>query len=636
MLKLLRGLTPAQTLVVVVAGLLPLVHSMLLTRYFRTPQLALLIVAIGGMTAASVNGSPAWLRREPRTVKLSVALFAAAVAWMTIAALVGVDPVRSLMGHSSQSTGLLMWFAAFGLYVLALRHRFAVADRVESATLFAWTVLLVFLLMWVSARDLVQEFLVPVSAEGVPLPGIGQSAFLGSFASVGLLLAAGRWILAPRKIGWLAMAATLTGFVAVTQARVPIVVTATLLVAGALIVLSRGESARVVASVVLVVTAAGVVSHLVLVPRLVPPGPPPVGSIGERTLGDRDQRGRFAPGQLTSGARFRTTAWGVAGRAIQREPLFGNGPANFTYSYRKLSSLTNLKRIGEAPDTEIQDVHNIFLEVAATSGLPAAMFLLAGMFSLGWSVLDKPRRFGLTWLRLAPLALLGVLLVEPLSLVVLPLMAIFGGIAAGGEESAHLLSRPWSAVRRVPALAVLFVATVAAASLIWSDRLLARGSVAWDRHALALAIKFDPTCQTCLYELGKVRSWDFKKKGEGSEAWALAPFETAVERRPMDSESHLRLGRGLIFLNRHPLAIPPLLRAKRLDPHSPAVSVALAAAYLHTGRPSEAMSSAKDAVRVQPSAVAFEIIAEAAGRLGFTAVRDMALTEARRLELVGR
>lgn len=634
MLRSLRGLRPAQVLVVAVAALLPIVHSMLLLRSFRTPQFALLIVAIGCMSGALFNGSFEWLRREAMAVRLSVAFFAAAVTWMTISTLVGVDPVRSLMGHQFQTTGLLLWIAALGLYVLALRHRFVIADRVEGATLFAWIVLFLFVAMWLVARDLVQEFLVPLNrGSGVPLPGIGQSAFLASFAGAGLLLTSGRWIRAPRRFGLLAMAALLAAYLVVTGARVPIVMTALSLGVGLAVVRRRGANPMIIGLLALVVIAPGIAAQMALVPRLTVPGAPLVDRVEESVAPDRDLRGRFAPTAVASGVQFRATVWGVAARTALRRPLFGNGPANFTYSYRQLSTETDVEQLGE-PDTEIQDAHNIFIEVAATSGLPAAFLLLAGMVTWGWSVTTKqvpPRPDGLTWLRLGALGFLGVLLVEPLSLVVIPLMAIFAGIGAGGTQSSATLWRPWSVARGIPAGAAALASVLIAVSFVWSDRLLASGSVNWDRRTLAAAAKLDPTCQQCLYQLGKVRSWDFKKEGKGTEAWALEPFERAIDRHPGDSEAHLRFGGGLLFLDREALAIAPFVEARRLNPHSASAAGALATAYLRAGQPEEALEAAKDAVKIQPSAAAYRVIAEAAGQLGLTVLRDDALAEAKRL-----
>lgn len=624
----LRGLGAAQLMVVLVAGLLPVVHSMLLHRYFRTPQLALLVVCIGGMPALVRRGTWQWLRSESLALRLSIGSFAAALAWMAVSATFGEDPLRSLMGHSYGSTGLLMWIAAFGLYLLALRYRSGLRAWLETATVAAWAALLAFVGMWLISPDLVQEFLVPLSGEGVPLPGVGQSAFLAAFAGAGLMVVLGRWMGGRRTLATAAMALTLSAYLAVTQARVPIVLAGASVVAGFFRMRRTAQTAsKATAALVLAVIASAVLSHVLLVPRLNPPGEE-AKPVESHVVAD--PRGRFAPSQLTSGVRFRTTVWDVAAKAVSRDPLFGTGPANFTYAYRELATASHFATVGEPPDTEIQDAHNIFLELAATSGVPAALFVLGGMAALGWSI----RRFGtdrIIWVRLAAVQLLGVLIVEPLSLVIVPLLAIFGGVSAGGTEPA--LGTPASP--RLPAkiggITAVAVSILIAGSLLWSDRLLARGSTEWDRRALQLAVRLDPTCQPCLYELGKVRSWDFKKSGIGTETWALQPFRRAVQLRPRDSESHLRLGRGLIFLGRPVLAVEPLLQAKRLDPYSPTISVALAGAYLNSGNLEEALVRAREAVRIQPSSVAYEIIATAAERSGDFELRDKALAEAKAL-----
>lgn len=604
----LRNLSAAQLLLVSLAALLPVVHSTSLLRPFRTPQFATVIFALGVMVAMLFNCSSGWLRRESRAVKASLGLIGVALVWMTIATFVGVDPMRSAVGDSFQSTGLVLWYATSGIYLLSLRYRRVLIGKIEGATLFAWIVLFTFVAMWLASRDVVQEFLVPVSNEGVPVPGMGSSKLLGAFAGVGLMVVSSRWFQGAKK-SWLALSALLSAYLVVTQARMSVLVSVVALAAGAYSMRRRGAKAVAIAVVGVVVLGSGVAAQLWLVPGLAV---------------------RREPSEVQS-----KVLWTVAGRAILHEPWFGNGPANFAYAYRSVARRDEVRSIG--PSNEIKDANNLFLEIGATSGLLPAASLLAACIAWGWSIGSHRQslaRSEVIWARLSAVILLATLLDGPLSLTLLPLLALFAGLGAGGPgEDGNAATSTWTAWRRLGAAVVVVSGALIGVSFIWSDRLLAAGSLRWDRNLLDQARRLDPTCQPCLYQLGLVRSWDFRKEGEGNFARAVEPFLSAVARQPRDSEAHLRLGAGLIFLGRPHEALAPLQRARALHPHSPQIALALGGAYFQDGDAAAALENALSAIRIEPSTRAWELAAEAYLKLGLT---DLALSATERARLLRR
>lgn len=89
-----------------------------------------------------------------------------------------------------------------------------------------------------------------------------------------------------------------------------------------------------------------------------------------------DSIGNVTASDYTTSSRF--VLWNNTLTIISGNPLLGTGPGNFFIMYQRLSNseLASLDRF--------DDAHNLFLHIAATTGLPAAAIFLLTMLYCSW------------------------------------------------------------------------------------------------------------------------------------------------------------------------------------------------------------------------------------------------------------
>ncbi len=86
-----------------------------------------------------------------------------------------------------------------------------------------------------------------------------------------------------------------------------------------------------------------------------------------------EEKAKFAHGEQLTSVDERLDFWKGAFVLIKREPIFGYGPMSFGYVYRSIQA--NWLAASDHP-------HNVFLKIAAESGLPAALFFLSFLLCL--------------------------------------------------------------------------------------------------------------------------------------------------------------------------------------------------------------------------------------------------------------
>ncbi|MCA1839670.1 MAG: O-antigen ligase family protein, partial [Actinobacteria bacterium] len=334
---------------------------------------------------------------------------------------------------------------------------------------------------------------------------------------------------------------------------------------------------------------------------------------------------------VQTGLGVRWIFWRAGLSSLKHRILVGYGPADYSFAYRTGVTRDQLKTVGD-PDREVQDAHNLFVEVAVTTGIPGLIVMLV----LVASIVLAMRPFtgvdpDVSAMRSGAAILFAVHMFEPLSLVLTPLMFILAAAAIGSpvpaigsEENAEegpvlpsTKNRSRIAKKAFGGAAITLGASLAV-SLIASGFLLARGSLYWDRGDLASSANLDPTCSHCLSELAKVRQWDFSRGRVGTEAWALGPYEQVVRMHPNDADAYLRLGGGLMFLGHPGQAAEEFAKARQLAPNSPLAAGALASAYVRDGKFPLALSPAKDAVANEPTPGNWALLEAVAIKLGLT------------------
>ncbi len=132
-------------------------------------------------------------------------------------------------------------------------------------------------------------------------------------------------------------------------------------------------------------------------------------------------------GAVDVGGTPRLVAWKLFARAVTHHPLLGVGPGQTRNAFYSEETLATVRKIGES--FYFADAHDIVLEVAVTTGLLGLAALAA--FAIG--VIRARPRGAFVWLALG---LLAVELVEPMEIVVVPLVALGLGAALGRPEPA--------------------------------------------------------------------------------------------------------------------------------------------------------------------------------------------------------
>lgn len=647
MFRSLRGLLPSHLLVAGTVSALPLVHSVLVYRYFVVPQQALLIVVAGGLISVGVAGSFAWLAQESRAVKAALGAMLGLVVWLTVTAAAGLDPLRSFLGEDSQGTGLFVWWIAFGLFALALRGRRVLVQPVTGALVWVSWILIAGAAMWATGDSTVESSFVPVSEGGVPLPGVGNPAFLAAVLGTGVVTFFYRAVVSERRwMMWLLPLGAISVYLVACQSRVSTAATV-----GALVVLiaacwrSGADRVRVAGLLVAVIVGGGV-GQLWAAPSVIERSEVRRAKAEQREAErPEDSALRFAGYQVHSGLQVRKVIWGSAAELVIDHPLTGVGAANLAYLFPRYLSEDEARETGLGR-FHVDDSHNIVLEASVAGGIPAGLLTLIALAAVGFAIVRPDRSDQVDKkkaktavdqrdpiLRLVIALVAGILLAEqlfqPVSLAITPLLFIALALAVPIPVSDEPVRRPaWA---WVPATLTISIGVVLAGTLLYSERLLSRGSVEWDRNDLATAANLNPSCQLCRYELGKIRRWDFTRDRVGDARWAMEPNLRATRDHPSDDEALVQLAGGYLFLKQPQRAVEPLLRATKLNPYAALPLRGLGVAYLRLGEPRRAIPYIERLVSIDPSAASYDLLASAATEAGLTLVADEARSKAKAL-----
>lgn len=614
----LKSLRPPQLLLVATLGLLPLVHSLSFFRVFVAAQVALLLAAAALALYPAMAGFTGWFKQETMSVRVVCVAGFSLLVWMGLAAAFGGDKIRSLSGHTFQSTGLVFFICLAILAVLALRNRDGLADALEVALAIAAWIMVALTGLWWLSRDLITETLVPANGDGLPLPGVGNSAMIaGLYGFVGVL-AVNRSLRSDRWMAPMALAGAMSAGLFMYESRVGTFswILGVVMVLG--LSLKQGTTKGRAALVLFFLVVTAFAGSAVVRPQATG------GAATAASMPDR-----FELSAVESGVGLRFIFWDVALSTIADKPLLGSGPATFSYEYRLRVDDDSLRRSGT--HREVNDAHNIFLEIGATAGIPAALMMLVifGAILFGsFRTQAGPSTAAHRWALLVPMS---VSLFQPLSLVLLPVLVVF---AASLMAPAAIDDDAGSTRRLARLLAVPFatVGLVMAITVVIADAAFRKGDIAWDRGLLSRAATLDPSCEPCLFELGKVRAWDHKKLSVGTKEWAIEPYRTAIRRHPNDAESYLRLGGSLLFLDEPARGVGVFEKARALDPTSALAAHGLGVAYLLTDRPEAAVKEFKDLVRLAPTSGSYSLLSEAAQKAGMTALARQASEEMERLK----
>lgn len=436
------GLTPlATTATSLTLRSLPLTYDS-----FVIPKLTALVALAGAALVAWAQGARGTVRWSREAY--AMAAFTGLMAVSTVTAL---DPAVAVFGRDS-AAGILAYLGFFAAFFLLLQH---VSDTGRVRSL-AWTMLASGTVA--ASASLYQA--VSMTADYVSGLGLGDVGFLygrggglfgnpdfvGAFLVVPLVIAAGL-VVGGRDVQERAAAAAggllIAAAMVVTQVRAGWVGAATGVVVLAALVLPRARSET---RCNLLIVGGALAAALVLGVALVGPA----GIMDRLSLGAGEGLDAISSGRLTG--------WRSALGVIAERPLTGTGPDSFTFGwYRGAETLADPS---SGARSYFEDPHNVYLSIAATMGVPAALALItlvglalrAGVRNLR-ATSEQPTTRGLyaAWLA----ALCGLLVTMIFAVTTIPTMLVlFVCTAVLMAPGAHKRELPPGALVAVRGLAV--------------------------------------------------------------------------------------------------------------------------------------------------------------------------------------
>jgi hypothetical protein len=235
----------------------------------------------------------------------------------------------------------------------------------------------------------------------------------------------------------------------------------------------------------------------------------------------------------------RTVAWQVITRAALDRPLLGWGPGTTGDAFVASASNADLQRASAL----WADAHNIFLETFVTTGflgLAALVVLLA-------LVVPRALRAGpeRAWTLGAAAVLGAYALIEPIGIVLTPLLFLFAGMAAGPGAEREMRAEPAAAgPARVGLRAVTGV--LLAAALVVSVLMLAAGALEeWgntegEPWAYRAALRLQPWRLNSAELLAVRLSVDGRAGDATAATEARATIARAVAEHPWDPRVRLK------------------------------------------------------------------------------------------------
>lgn len=456
-----------------------------------------------------------WIGGLPLDRRIALPAF----AWggvVILAAIVGVDRVESLIG-TVRGSGLVLLLCVAALVAMAPSLPEGLLERARRWLL--WTGLIV--AVGAVTSRLAPELLEPIAR---------RVAFVGSTLGnpvrlTALLAACIPALLAEKRWRWTAvLALVVLGLgLASAEERSAYVLPVVAIAATAWFV--RPGWRRVA-------TATGVIAAVLALWALAP-----TSAVSNAPTDRFTAVGQF---QTLEGERQRFAVYQVNVRAFADRPVFGWGPANTWSGFLSSGTADQIDVAGR----NWADAHNIVLELAVVTGV-------IGLVAFGWLVFRlAPRTLrppsGRRWAAAAAVTLVAFALVEPLDVVLTPLLFLLAGAAAGRmtgvvavPSAAEAGRRGWSpgisAAARAATVVVLAASTVLAAANLGASALEEWGhSHAESNWALRAARDFAPWRLTAAEALAISLAVDGRAGDDAAAAEARDVVGTVVERHPLN------------------------------------------------------------------------------------------------------
>ena len=253
---------------------------------------------------------------------------------------------------------------------------------------------------------------------------------------------------------------------------------------------------------------------------------------GESILPDTTGRGEAVGGftqQATDSQRF--VVWDAMGRAALERPALGWGPGSSQSAYLASARPEDI----DSATRTWADAHDIVLETAVTSGIPAAVVLVMLLLLMAVRAIRGPP--DRAWAFGAAAALGAFALVEPVGLVLTPLLFLFGGMACGRERAHQQIETgPLVAALTTSILSICLVGSLIMITGATFERWGRAYGEAW---ALERALEVEPWRLSAAERLALRLAVDGRAGDADAADRARAVIGDAVLRHPWDVDVRL-------------------------------------------------------------------------------------------------
>jgi O-antigen ligase len=453
-----------------------------------------------------------------------------AAAWVGVtvaAAAAGVDPSAGLVATASgEGGGLYLTICCAVLLVCGAGLPRELVARVRRWLVWTGVAVSALLLVYRLVPEVFAELLPRVNFIGATL---GNQLFAGAFVAVAMAAAATGDDPVWRR---LALLAVMTAAVSSTGERSSLLLP---IVALAVAWWRARQGWRRTAAAAAVVI--GTFAAWMLAEPLLPGEPPPESAIQQ--LG----------GSATDSGRF--VVWRVSARAWLDRPVLGWGPGVTRSVYLHTGSPEEVDSAGRG----WTDAHDLFLETGVTTGILGVLPLLALLAIAVARALRSPPEEA--WAVGAAASLGAYSLVEPLNLILTPLLFLCAGILCAGILAARRpMPRPagrpaGSGARASRALvtATLGLVVAVGALAFGASTFERQGSDYGDPGALRTSLRLQPWRLSARQELAIQLAAAARGGDEAAAAEAGPTIAAGVRARPWDPDVRIFAARVATLLN---------------------------------------------------------------------------------------